>query len=207
MNEYDYESKVHQWLGAIGLSLGGAIILFILILGIVGVGSYNDLVEERENVNLSMANVQTMMQRRLELIPDLVETVKAYTKHEEKVLEAIANARDSVEACLNNGNTEQLAEADMELTMQINGLRKVIIESYPELSSGQQYMSLMAQLEGSVNRIAVAREDYNEAVADYNVKIAKMPTCILANLFGFDRVEPFTADEAANQTNLVDMSD
>ncbi len=185
-----------------------------IVIGVIGaiigmfILSYNSLVTGDEKVKLAKSNVQNMMQRRLELIPDLVETVKAYTKHEETVLANIASARQTLNNSIqNNEDAEALDEANTQLSNSIGALVKVVREDYPELASSQQYISLMDQLEGSVNRISVAREAYNEEVAKFNIKVRNFPTNIVAAMFGFEQYDDFEADEAANKTNMVDFGD
>lgn len=206
MRNYDYENRGHQWLGAIALSVIGVFVLVVSVVGFVFMGSYNDLVDAREDVNLARANVQTMMQRRLELIPDLVEVVEAAAGHEEKVFGDIAAAEAALTKSLDSGDNAEITEANNKLSEEINNLI-VLARDYPTLTAGQQYTSLMDQLEGSVNRISIAREAYNEEVSSYNRKIDKAPTCFIASAFGFEHMEEFEADEAAEQTNLVHMNE
>lgn len=197
-----------------GLSRSTIILIIVLALIIIPIFSiagsfistYNGLIDMEEDVKLAKANVQTMMQRRLELIPDLVETTKAAAAHEEKIYEDIANARAALTGSLESGNLQELDEANTELTTSIKNLIKVINENYPEISASDQYTSLMDQLEGSVNRISVARESYNEVVSKYNKKVRRFPGSIIANMFGFEEIEEFKADEEANNTNMVDFS-
>ena len=197
-----------------GLSRSTIILIVVLALIIIPIFSiagsfistYNGLIDMEEDVKLAKANVQTMMQRRLELIPDLVETTKAAAAHEEKIYEDIANARAALTGSLESGNLQELDEANTELTTSIKNLIKVINENYPEISASKQYTSLMDQLEGSVNRISVARESYNEVVSKYNKKVRRFPGSIIANMFGFEEIEEFEADEEANNTNMVDFS-
>lgn len=168
--------------------------------------TYNNLVEKEEDVNLAKSNVENMMQRRLELIPDLVQTVEAFSNHEKEVFTAISNARAELTSCLESGDVSKIGEANNELSRTINQLI-AIAEDYPELTSGQHYISLMDQLEGSVNRIAIAREDYNQAVSEYNKSIRKFPASVYATLLGFEEHEVFEADKAAEQTNMVHFGD
>jgi len=183
------------------------LVVLCLLAFLVGtsIRAYNQMVEKAEDVNLAKSNVETMMQRRLELIPDLVATVKDFTEHEEQVFRDIANARAEVQNCLSNGNLQEIDQVNKELTVQIEKLNKIIVEDYPELESSQAYTALMDQLEGSASRIAVARQDYNDAVSAYNRTIKHFPTSIFAKILGFEEIEPFAADEAANQTNMVDF--
>lgn len=203
IDNYDYEEKRGIYIGVL-ISLVIIAIILISFLGVVGsfISTYNSLVDMQEDVNLAQANVQEKMQRRLELIPDLVETVQAYSDHEEKVFENIANARAALSSCLDNGTTEEISEANNKLSEEINNVL-AFAEDYPELTAGEQYTSLMDQIEGSINRISVARETYNEEVAQYNKKVRKFPGFILASMFGFEEIEQFKADEAAEQTQLI----
>lgn len=166
--------------------------------------TYNHLVDVRNDVEKAEANVETMMQRRLELIPDLVSTVKAYTKHEEQVYEDIANAREALSNSLSSGDPDAISEANENLSIAVNGLLD-IAKNYPKLTAGEQYTALMDQLEGSVNRITIAREEYNEQVSIYNKTIQHFPEKIWATLLGFKEIKPFKADEAAHTSNMVNF--
>ncbi len=193
--------------GAI-IAIGIVVVLLISVFSIVGsgIGTYNRMVNLEEDVSLAQSNVQTMMQRRLELIPDLVETTKAAAAHEEKIFEDIANARAALNSSFETGDAQAMDEANQQLSSAIDAMMLVINENYPTISASEHYTSLMDQLEGSVNRISVARENYNTAVSKYNRVIRNFPGSILAGMFGFERIEPFEADEAANNTNMVDFS-
>ncbi len=205
MNDFDYENKRNQWLGAMFLAAGGVFACIVLVVTIVFITTYNGLVDAREDVNLAQSNVEAMMQRRLELIPDLVEVVKSYTKHEEKVFADIAAAESALSASLGSGNPDEITQANNELSRQINNLNMFARREYPTLTAGEQYTTLMGQLEGSVNRIAIAREEYNGKVSEYNRLVEKAPGCFIAQMFGFQTKEPFAADKEAEKTNLVDM--
>lgn len=183
-------------------------VIALVILCIVGslIGKYNNLVNLEENVNLAYSNVQKEMQARLELIPDLVETVKSYTKHEESVYEDIANARAALSSGLQSQDIKAIDQANTKLNKALNNLL-VIVESYPQLKAGEQYTSLMDQLEGRVNRISIARETYNEKVNEYNKKIRMFPQNIYASIFGFESKEIFSASEGADNTNMVNFND
>ncbi len=184
------------------------VIIAFIIMCIIGsfIGKYNNLVNLEENVNLAYSNVEKEMQARLELIPDLVETVKTYTKHEETVYKDIADARAALNSGLQSKDIEAINEADTRLNKALNNLL-VIVESYPELKAGEHYTYLMTQLEGRVNRISIARETYNEEVSKYNRKIRMFPESIYANIFGFESKEIFTAMEEANKPNMVDFGE
>ncbi len=203
--KYDYNKKSHQIIGAALLTVGAVLFLTVAILIITAFGSYNDMIEAREEVNLARANVETVMQQRLELIPDLLETVKASSAHDEKIVETISNASNMVVSAMQSGNNDDIDTANENLTIAISDFKSFMVKNYPELTAGQHFTMLMDQLEGSVNRIAAKRSEYNAAVSEYNTLISKMPNAIYAGMFGFEKVEPFKADEAANQTNMVDF--
>ena len=202
---YRYEKR--------GMSTGTIIaiiivaVMFLSIFSVVGscIGTYNNLVNKEEDVNLAWANVQNMMQSRLEKIPDLVEVAKYAAEHEEKIFEDIANARAALSSSIDAGDAQAVDEADKELSKAINAMMLVINENYPTISASEQFVTLMDQIEGAANRIAVARENYNTAVSNYNRVVRNFPGAILANMFGFDVKETFEADEAANNSSMVDF--
>lgn len=193
----DYNDNSSEY-GKRILTIALAICAVIILL------TYNHLVDVRNDVEKAEANVETMMQRRLELIPDLVSTVKAYTKHEEQVYEDIANAREALSNSLSSGDPDAISEANENLSIAVNGLLD-IAKNYPKLTAGEQYTALMDQLEGSVNRITIAREEYNEQVSIYNKTIQHFPEKIWATLLGFKEIKPFKADEAAYTSNMVNF--
>ena len=207
MDEKYYEEKGNRLMRIITISLIAFVAVVVIgIFTIVGtlISTYNNLVDLQENVEYAEANVEAMMQRRLELIPDLVSTVRAYTEHEEQVFEDITNAREALAQSFNTGDLEQISEANDSLTTAVNRLIS-IVEDNPELTASEQYTSLMDQIEGSVNRISIARENYNEEVSEYNRTIRHFPGSILAEIYGFEEIETFKADESASSTNLVDF--
>lgn len=206
MRNFDTKSKGYQWIGAAILASFAVLLCTVFVVGIVFLTTYNDLVDAREDVNLAKTNVQNMMQRRLELIPDLVEVVEAAAGHEEKVFGDIAAAEAALSTCLESGDAKQISEANTKLSEEINNLI-VFARDYPTLTAGTQYTSLMDQIEGSINRISIAREKYNEMVSEYNRKVDKAPGCFIARAFGFTAMEEFEADKAAEQTNLVHMNE
>lgn len=166
------------------------------------VATYNNLIDAKENVKLAKSNVETMMQRRLELIPDLVETVKMYTKHEEKIFDDIAQASLVLSNSWINGDPKEISEADKKVSTEINGIISVA-KYYPELTSSTHYTALMDEFAGSVNRIATARDRYNQQVAIYNKKVNKFPGNIMAGIFGFEEMDEFEADKEAERTNML----
>ena len=162
---------------------GGLIILILAILAILvfwGIGGYNGLVSTQESLNKSWANVENQYQRRADLIPNLVETVKGYAKHESGTLEAVVNARAKATQMTidpTNLTPEKLQEfqaAQGELSSALGRLL-LLREAYPELKANQNFIELQAQLEGTENRITVAREQFNQEVQNYNTMVRKFP--------------------------------
>lgn len=180
-------------------TLVGVLLLF-LIVGGGACGTYNSLYAKREVVKQEWSNVDVNLQRRADLIPNLVSTVKGYTKHEEQVFSEIAQARSRL---LNPQATpEEKIAANAQMDSGLSRLL-VISEAYPDLKASEQYKNLMTQLEGTENRIAVARRDYNTKVAEYNTSRGHFPGVIFANMFGFQREEEFKADPAKREVPEV----
>ncbi|GFP78493.1 LemA family protein [Clostridium fungisolvens] len=142
----------------------GAIILVALIGVGVYVSAYNNLVSKDENVNSKFSQIDNQLQRRNDLIPNLVETVKGYTKHEEQVFKDLADARSKL---TNSTTVQDKANADAQITTALRGLN-VIVENYPNLKANENYLKLQDELAGTENRIAVSRKDYNDSVKDFN---------------------------------------
>ena len=176
-----------------GLIIVIAIVAVIAIIGGVCVSNYNSLATAREEVASAEATIDTYLQRRADLIPNIVASVKSYAEHESEVYSNIASARQKL---VNASSVAEKAEADAELTSALQGLN-IVVESYPELKADTTYVALMDELEGSENRIATARKDYNDTVKEYNSKIIKFPANIFAGIFGFEKAEYFEASEGA----------
>lgn len=171
----------------------------IFILGAWGIGSYNGLVGLKENVDNESSNIETQLQRRADLIPNLVNTVKGYTNHENKILSAISEAR----AKLSGADTmSEKAKADSELSSAVSRLL-VVVENYPNLKADSQFSALTDELAGTENRITVARRDYNASVKEYNQKIKMFPGSIIAGMFGFSSAEYFEASENSKEVPVV----
>ena len=168
-----------------------AIVAVIVSIGGTLMRSYNGLVTGRETVESAESNIDTYLQRRADIIPNVVSTVKSFASHETEVFDKVLEART---ALVNANTVEDKAEADAQLDTALQGIN-VIVENYPELKSDATYIALMDELEGSENRIAVARKDYNDAVKDYNNKVIRFPGSIAASIFGFEKAEYFEADE------------
>ena len=184
------------------------LIAVIAIATIWGVSAYNGLVKMDESVNTAWSNVENQYQRRADLIPNLVNTVKGYAAHEKETLEAVMAARSkatqmTVDA--DNLTPEKLQEyqkAQGEIGAALGRLL-AITENYPDLKANQNFMELQAQLEGTENRISVERRNFNEVARTYNTSIRTFPKSILAGIFGFDKRPYFEAEEGANKAPEV----
>jgi LemA protein len=177
--------------------LGAIVLLLVLPL----IGSYNGLVDKEEGVDQSFADLDAQLQRRNDLIPNLVSAVRGILAQEQAVFGEIAEARQHYAGA---DSTEERFEASNELEGAIGRLL-VIVESYPQLQSNQNVQDLQVQLEGTENRIAQSRRDYNAVVTDYNRSIRRFPRSLLAGMFGFDRRPLFEADPEASEPPTVDL--
>jgi LemA protein len=182
--------------------LGIGIVAAVLIIFVsMFVSSYNNFVSLEENVNQSHAQIENQLQRRMDLIPNLVNTVKGYASHEKEVIQSISDARTK----LAGAKTPQAeATANAELTSALNRLL-VVVENYPNLKADKQFTQLMDELAGTENRIAVARKDYNDQVATFNKKVKSFPGAIVARIAGFEQKEYFKADPKAQEAPKVDF--
>lgn len=171
------------------------VVAVIVILGGSIIGSYNSLVTKNENVQTALSEIDNQLQRRNDLIPNLVATVKQYAAQEEDIFTEVANARSRL---IGANTVAEQAEGDAELSGALSRLL-AISESYPELKSNQNFIQLQDELAGTENRIAVARRDYNEVSKNYNTSIRRFPTNIFAGLFGFESVDYFEASEEARE--------
>lgn len=181
-----------------------------LLLVLWGVSGYNGIVEMDENVNNQWANVEAQYQRRTDLIPNLVNTVKGYAAHEKSTLEAVMQARSQatqVKIAPANCTPEQLAayqKAQGDVTTALGKLL-AITENYPQLKANENFMELQSQLEGTENRITVARRDFNAAAKEYNTVIRKFPKNIIASMGGFEKHNYFEAEAGAEKAPKVEF--
>jgi LemA protein len=171
------------------------IVVIALILLFSVIGSYNSLVSKSEKVETAYSQIDNQLQRRNDLTPNLVETVKRYAEHETEVFTNVSEARSKLAGAATIGET---AEADAQMTSALSRLL-AIAENYPELKANTNFIQLQDELAGTENRIATSRRDYNEAARDFNTSIRRFPTNILANMFGFERVDYFEASEEARE--------
>jgi LemA protein len=176
--------------------------LLALALATTGCG-YNQIQTLDEQVNKAQGNIQTQLQRRADLIPNLVETVKGVTKQEDTVFISIANARARLSGAVQSGNVPEMAQANAALSGGLSRLL-AIAEAYPTLQSSQNFRDLQTQLEGTENRVSVARTDYNDAVNQYNAFIRRFPYNLTAKIFGMGKPrEYFEAEPGATATPKV----
>ena len=175
------------------------VILVAIIAGLVS--SYNGVVSLSEEVDNKFATIDTMLQRRADLIPNLVETVKGYAKHEEDVFTKVTNARSAVSSAK---TPEEYAKANDEMNEAIRSIN-VVVEAYPELKADKNFQNLQAELSGTENRIAVERQRFNESVRDFNLAVRKFPTNLVAGILGFHEREFFEISEGADQVPKVEF--
>lgn len=185
-------------------------IVVIVLVALWGILSYNGLVGMDENVSNQWANVETQYQRRSDLIPNLVNTVKGYAKHESQTLEAVMAARSQatqVKIDPSNCTPQQLAayqKAQGDVTTALGKLL-AITENYPDLKANQNFLELQSQLEGTENRINVARKDFNDSAKEYNTSLRRFPRNIIALMFGFEKRNYFEAEAGAEKAPKVEF--
>ena len=184
------------------------IIAVLAIIALWGITGYNGLVGMDEGVQTKWADVETQYQRRADLIPNLVNTVKGYAAHESETLQAVVEARakaTSVNIDPTNMSAEQIAnfQKAQDGISSALGRLLVTVEKYPELKANENFRELQAQLEGTENRISVARHDFNEAARKYNTTLRSFPKNILANMCGFEKKAYFEAQEGSEQAPTV----
>ena len=188
----------------------GIIIGVLLLIGLWIGGTYNSLVGEREKVTAAFSNVETQYQRRIDLVGNLVNTVKGSSDFEKSTLTEITEARAKagsvkVDASSSQAQVQQYVDAQNQMNSALSRLL-VTVEAYPNIKSTDAYRDLMSQLEGTENRIQVARSDFNNTARTYNTRIQTFPTNVIANLFGFSQRAYFESQEGADKAPTVDFS-
>lgn len=179
-----------------GWIIAGVVVVLLVVMGASG---YNSLVTMNENVNAKWAQIENQLQRRADLIPNLVATVKGYASHEQQAIQAVADARAKLGGA--QGPAAK-AQADAELGGALSRLL-VIAENYPNLKADQNFRQLSDEVSGTENRVAVSRKDYNDAVQIFNSRIQSFPTVIYARMLGFGPKEYFKSEEGAKQVPKV----
>ena len=194
------------------------VVVLLAIVGFQGCSTYNGLVTAEEELNNKWANVESQYQRRLDLIPNLVNTVKGYAAHESETLIDLTAARTGLQNAYNdaqgvdadkaNGTKDSMAKfqsAQKQLQSALGIYVNAVHEAYPDLKANENFRDLMAQLEGTENRIATERTRYNEAVKEYNLKVRRFPASMFASMFGFDTKAAFEAEEGAEKAPKVEF--
>ena len=175
------------------------IVAVVVIIAVMMISGYNGIVSKQENVDNQLSNLDAMLQRRTDLIPNLLNTVKGYTVHESDMIDKVTEARTKM---VNANTAAEKSEADSELTKSLNSF-VVVMENYPELKASEEFTELIDELSGTENRIAVARKDYNDAVKEFNTSIKRFPNNILSGIFGFEKAVYFEADEGSSEVPEV----
>lgn len=204
-NNHQQQDKRMKKTKNLGWIIAGAVVVVVVLWAISG---YNGLVSIDEQVANKWSNVETQYQRRADLIPNLVNTVKGYAAHERSTLESVVKARSEATqvkidpADLTPENMAEFQKAQGNVTTALGRLL-MVAENYPQLKANENFLELQSQLEGTENRISVARKDFNDTAKAYNTAIRRFPKNILAGLFGFDKKTYFEADKGAEKAPEV----
>lgn len=180
----------------------GVSAFIVLIIVVWFIGTYNSLISADQRVNEQWSQVENQYQRRADLIPNLVEIVKGYAKHEATVFEEVTKAR-SQWASAKTPDEKMKAAGDIDSALS---RLMMVVENYPQLKASDSFVALQSQLEGTENRVTVARMDYNTAVREYNVKIKRIPTSIVAGIYGYDDKPFFEAEKGAEKAPKVNFT-
>jgi len=180
----------------------GIVVIILALLALLFIPKYNSLVTAEESVDSKWAQVENQLQRRYDLIPNLVESVKGYAKHEQDIISSISEARSQ----MGNARTpEEQAVANDTLNGALSRLL-VVVENYPNLKADANFRQLMDELAGTENRLAVAREDYNNEVQTFNKNVKRFPGNLIAGMFGFEQKEYFKATAGSEKAPSIDFS-
>jgi LemA protein len=195
-----------------GLGCLAIIVIAIVVIGASALGTYNGLVKEQQNVKQLWSQVENVYQRRVDLIPNLVATVKGYASHERETLEAVTASRAQVgsikmtpELLNNAAEFQKFQQAQAGLSSALSRLM-VVVERYPDLKANQNFLDLQSQLEGTENRITVERKRFNEGTQIYNTKVMQFPGSIFARMFGFAAMPYFQSAQGSDKAPVVDFS-
>lgn len=180
------------------------VIALVAMVALWGIGTRNSLVSMEEEVRLEASQISTQLQRRNDLIPNFVATVKGYAEHEEEVFTAVTKARSKMSDALEENDVEAMNEANTEFNSAMRQLN-VVVEAYPELKANENFIALQDELAGTENRITKARQDYNEVVSSYNKQIKLFPKNIIASMCGFEQADYFEAEEGAEKVPTVEF--
>lgn len=188
------------------IGIGVAVVVVILIIALVawGIGAYNNLVKGRNKVKTQWAQIDVQVKRRFDLIPNLVETVKGYAKHESEIFTQFADARKMYANAKANGSASEMAQADANLSKSLSLFVNAVTEQYPQLKADVNFNSLQKELGETEDKIAYQRQFYNDVVMSYNNLREVFPTVIIANMFKFKEAELFnTTDEVRENAPKV----
>ena len=182
----------------------------VALFSMTSCSTYNNMVTKEEAVKSAWSNVETQYQRRADLIPNLVATVKGYAEHEKSTLDAVVEARakaTSVNVALDQITPENIAKFQQAQSAVTSALGRLIAvsENYPDLKANQNFLELQAQLEGTENRITVARKEFNDATQTYNVAVRRFPANIVAKIFDFEQKPYYEADDATSEAPKVEF--
>lgn len=192
-----------MFLGIVGWIIGGVFLLLVIILVIAMISGYNKLVVARNKVKNAWSQIDVQLKRRFDLIPNLVETVKGYAKHEEAIYGEFAKARGLYQSASQKGDVKGMAEAEKGLSGALSRLL-VVTEQYPQLQANENFKSLMNDLKDTENKISYTRQFYNDIVMTYNNMVERFPGLIVARFFGFKPADFFAVtDEAQREAPKV----
>ena len=184
-----------------GSKIGLVILGIVVLLCLSGIAKYNGIVKLKESVDTQLSNVDVALQRRADLIPNLVNTVKGYVKHEEAAINSVTEARAKLVGAT---TIDEKSKANAELTKSLSNLM-VIVENYPDLKANTTFVNLQDELAGTENRVSTARRDYNDAVSAYNKSVQLFPGSIIAKMFGFEKMTYFEAEEGKTDVPNVEF--
>jgi LemA protein len=176
------------------------VLAIVAVLVVIAIVTYNGLIRSRNQVENAWSQIDVQLKRRIDLIPNLVETVKAYAAHEKETLDAVIRARNAAMAAPSDPHAQAAAD-----TMMTGALRQIfaLSESYPDLKANQNFLALQEELTATEGRVAYARQFYNDSVLNYNNKIEQVPTVIFASMLKFEKREYFEADESARDVPKI----